>query len=80
MFHYTHLGTGDKRERRAQDIAVGDWVQSRYAAGWYGTVLELNANGGRATVRQVLNKRGGAMRNPRVVTMHVAWFEKTTPP
>lgn len=80
MFHYTYTRISGKRERHTADIAVGDWVRSRYRSPWYGIVLALDPNGGCATVRIMLSKRGAPIRKPHTVQYQVSWFRKASVP
>lgn len=76
MFHYTTRNMAGAARRGSSEIQVGDWVRSEFRAPWQGVVLELNPNGGIATVQQVLTKRGVRIRKPQIVKYHVEWFCK----
>jgi hypothetical protein len=74
MFRYTKRDMWGTKTRGHKEIAVGDWVRSHYCARWRGVVLELNPQGGMATVRQVLDRRGVPIRKPKTVQYHCNWF------
>lgn len=73
MFHWSYH-YHDKKVKGSKDIAVGDWVQSRYRSPWYGIVLTLDKNTGCAEVRVVLSKRGAPIRKGGIKRYHVNWF------
>lgn len=57
---------------------VGDKVRSRYAAPWYGTILELEKRKDTtplATVRAFLDRNGRPLRKPITKVLDSAWLE-----
>ena len=79
MFYFMHR-TRKGNRRDSHDIAVGDWVESRYRAHWQGEVVALEQCGGLAQVRQVLSKRGVPLHRSKVVRRHCCWFTKVPKP
>lgn len=63
---------------KAGKFKVGDKVRSRYAAPWYGTILELekrkDANA-LATVRVFLDRNGRPLRKPITKILDSGWLE-----
>lgn len=63
---------------KAGILKVGDKVRSRYAAPWYGKILELekrkDANA-LATVEVTLDRRGNPLRKKMIKTLDSGWLE-----
>jgi len=80
MFRWSSEDMRGRRRKGVCDLAVGDWVMSRYRARWSGVVEALYPDGGLVDVRMVLDEHGVPVRKKKLFKCHCHWFTKIPPP